>query len=157
MRLVPTRILPVLVASAMVTGCANSPTQQEIGTGVGAVAGGVIGSLFGPGLGKVVTTAAGGLLGGWAGHAAGGALDDADKEKAAAAAEKAQTAPIGETVSWNNPQSGHSGSTTVTKDSVGDSGNPCRDYQSTVTTGDGEDTAHGTACRQPDGSWTAMR
>ena len=157
MRPISTKILPVILVGALLTGCANGPTKQEIGTGVGAVAGGVIGSLFGHGLGKVAATAAGGLLGGWAGHAAGGAWADADKEKATQAATRADNAPIGEPVSWSNPDTGHSGSTTVTRETVDATGNRCRDYQSTVSADGQDDTAHGTACRQPDGSWTAMK
>lgn len=157
MRPVSPKIIPAVVAIALLTGCADAPNKQTIGTGVGAVAGGVIGSLFGHGLGKVAATAAGGLLGGWAGHAAGGALDRADKEKAEEAAGKAATAPVGETVSWSNPDSGNAGSTTITNEAVDSSGNRCRDYQSTITVGGKDETTHGTACRQPDGTWTAMK
>ena len=157
MRPISTKILPVILVGALLTGCANGPTKQEIGTGVGAVAGGVIGSLFGHGLGKVAATAAGGLLGGWAGHAAGGALDRADKEKAAEATTKAGDTPVGESVSWSNPDSGHSGSATSTREVVDNAGNRCRDFRSTITVDGKDETATGTACRQPDGTWTAMK
>ncbi|MDO8606058.1 MAG: RT0821/Lpp0805 family surface protein [Phaeospirillum sp.] len=157
MRPVSSKFIPVVLACSILAACANGPTNQEIGTGVGAVAGGVIGSMFGHGLGKVAATAVGGLLGGWAGHAAGGALDRADKEKAQEAAEQAQTAPIGETVSWNNPDSGNSGAVTALKEGVDSSGNRCRDFQSTITVNGKDEAVRGTACRQPDGSWAAMR
>ena len=157
MRPAPSKLAAVLVATALVAACADAPTKQEIGTGVGAVAGGVIGSLFGHGLGKVAATAAGGLLGGWLGHTAGGALDRADKEKATEAAATAESAPLGEPVTWTNAETGHSGSTTATGDHVDAAGNRCRDYQSTVTVDGKDDVSHGTACRQSDGSWTAMK
>lgn len=157
MRPMTPKLLPILIAGSLLAGCADGPTKQEIGTGVGAVAGGVIGSMFGHGLGKVAATAAGGLLGGWAGHAAGGALDRADKEKATEAADTAASAPVGEAVSWSNPDTGNSGSTVATKETVDDSGNRCRDFQSTITVDGKEDTVHGTACRQPDGTWSAMK
>ena len=33
------------------------------------------------------------------------------------------------------------------------SGQPCREYQQTVTIGGKTEEAYGTACRQPDGTW----
>lgn len=45
-------------------GCASHPTNAQIGTGVGAVAGGVVGNaLFGNTLGTVGGAAAGALIG----------------------------------------------------------------------------------------------
>lgn len=53
----------VLALSAMV-GCSTNPTNAQIGTGVGAVAGGVVGNaLFGSTLGTVGGAAAGALIG----------------------------------------------------------------------------------------------
>lgn len=157
MRPFTSRLIPVILVGSLLTGCANAPTNQEIGTGVGAVAGGLIGSLFGKGMGKVAATAVGGLLGGWLGHAAGGALDDADKEKATETVEAAADAPVGVPQSWSNPDSGNSGSTTVTREALDESGNRCRDFQSTITVNGKDETTHGTACRQPDGTWAAIR
>ena len=46
------------------TGCGTNPTNAQIGTGVGAVAGGVVGiAVFGSTLGTVGGAAAGALLG----------------------------------------------------------------------------------------------
>lgn len=51
----------VLTTSALFTGCANN---QQLGTGVGAVAGGVLGdAIFGSTLGTVGGAAAGAVLG----------------------------------------------------------------------------------------------
>ena len=33
----------------------------------------------------------------------------------------------------------------------------CRDYQSTITVDGKDQVVHGTACRQPDGSWAAKK
>jgi len=47
-----------------VSGCASNPSNAQIGTGVGAVAGGVVGdALFGNTLGTVGGAAAGALIG----------------------------------------------------------------------------------------------
>ena len=67
---------------------------------------------------------------------------------------KAYKAPIGETIAWNNPDSGNSGTFTPTRDGTNTAtGEYCREYQTTVTVGGKTESAYGTACRQPDGSW----
>ncbi|MBO9677835.1 glycine zipper 2TM domain-containing protein [Paenacidovorax monticola] len=51
-------------AALALGGCATRPTNAQIGTGVGAVAGGVVGNaLFGNTLGTVGGAAAGALIG----------------------------------------------------------------------------------------------
>jgi len=61
-----TKLLLSIAAAAVITltGCATNPTNAQIGTGVGAVAGGVIGSavLGGP-VGTIGGAAAGALIG----------------------------------------------------------------------------------------------
>ncbi|WP_313300157.1 glycine zipper 2TM domain-containing protein [Diaphorobacter sp.] len=52
------------VATFGLAGCSSSPTNQQIGTGVGAVAGGVVGdAVFGNTLGTVGGAAAGAVIG----------------------------------------------------------------------------------------------
>jgi len=62
-------MLAVAAASTIaLTGCASNPSNQQIGTGVGAVVGGVAGNaLFGNTLGTVGGAAAGALIGNEAG------------------------------------------------------------------------------------------
>jgi len=62
-------MLAVVAASTIaLTGCASNPSNQQIGTGVGAVVGGVAGNaLFGNTLGTVGGAAAGALIGNEAG------------------------------------------------------------------------------------------
>ena len=61
-----TKLLISVAAAALMTlaGCGTSPTNAQIGTGVGAVAGGVVGNavLGGP-LGTLGGAAAGALIG----------------------------------------------------------------------------------------------
>lgn len=60
------KLLMSAVAASLIalTGCGTSPTNAQIGTGVGAVAGGVVGNaLFGSTLGTVGGAAAGALIG----------------------------------------------------------------------------------------------
>ena len=59
----------VIVLTAMV-GCSTNPTNAQIGTGVGAVAGGVVGNaVFGGTLGTLGGAAAGALIGNEVGKA----------------------------------------------------------------------------------------
>ena len=58
-------LLTVAAASLIaLSGCSTNPTNAQIGTGVGAVAGGVLGNaVFGSTLGTVGGAAAGALIG----------------------------------------------------------------------------------------------
>ena len=96
---------------------------------------------------------AGTLIGAFIGRDVGTALDRADIDDARAAQDRASTAPIGQPVTWNNPDSGHSGTITPRREGPDMAGNDCRDYRSTVTVGGKTEEADGAACRQPDGSW----
>ena len=60
------KLMLAVAAASMIglTGCASNPTNQQVGTGVGAVVGGVAGNaLFGNTLGTVGGAAAGALIG----------------------------------------------------------------------------------------------
>src|SRR5689334_10024039 len=106
-------ISSLLSASLFVTaGCADSGlggTKQTLGTLGGAAAGGLAGSQFGGGSGKLAMTAGGVLLGALLGGQIGRSLDKADQTYAAQAADRAYTAPIGEQIQWHNPDSGNYG------------------------------------------------
>ncbi len=127
--------------------------KELIGGGTGAILGGVLGSQVGSGSGRLWATGAGVLIGTLLGSEIGASLDSADRGYAQQAASRAQSAPIGETVSWNNPDSGNAGSVTPTRDGYSSSGRYCREYQQTIIVGGQEESAYGTACQQSDGSW----
>ncbi|WP_282607297.1 RT0821/Lpp0805 family surface protein [Pelagibius sp. Alg239-R121] len=128
-------------------------TKQTIGGILGGVGGAVVGAQVGSGSGQLVATAAGALLGALVGSEIGKSLDNADKEKAEQAYTQATTAPIGQEITWDNPDSGNSGTVTATREGTTENGNYCREFQQEVTIGGKEETAYGVACRQPDGSW----
>lgn len=148
----------VAVALAL-AGCeANQMGQkQTIGTLGGAALGGLLGSQIGGGSGKLVATGLGVFLGGLAGSEIGKSLDRADRLEANQAYSKAQAAPIGETITWSNPQSGNTGTYTPVREGTSSSGRYCREFQQTVTIGGKTQQAYGTACRQPDGSWQIVK
>ncbi len=150
-----TRFAVVFVAALSLAACASDQgNKQTLGTLIGAGLGGLAGSQIGSGTGKLAAVGAGVLLGGLLGNSVGKSLDKADRAYAERnAQETLEYQPIGSTTSWVNPDSGNSGSVTPTKTYQSTSGEYCREYQQTVTVGGEEQSAYGTACRQPDGSW----
>lgn len=151
------RIAMIVMAAALTLGaCTQGHEKEEFGTILGGIGGAVAGSQFGKGTGQIAATAAGTLLGAFIGREVGKSLDKADMAAAQHAQTQAHTAPIGQQISWSNPESGHSGTVTPTRQGADSSGNQCREYQSTVTIGGKTEQAYGTACRQPDGSWKVV-
>ena len=61
--------------------------------------------------------------------------------------------PDGQTTSWTNPNSGNSGSVTPVSAYTPSGNNFCREYQTEVTVEGKTQSAYGTACRRPDGTW----
>lgn len=127
--------------------------KEILGGAGGAVIGGVLGSQVGGGSGRLWATGAGVLLGALAGTEVGRSLDKADMAYANQAGQQAHGAPIGESISWNNPDSGNQGTITPVRDGYSTAGRYCREYQQTIIVGGQEQSGYGTACQQPDGSW----
>ena len=149
------RLFAGVVAALMLAACTNQYGPKQTGGAIiGAGLGGLAGSQIGSGTGRLAATGAGVLLGAWLGSEIGASLDRADE---AAANQAAQTAwesnPDGQASPWRNPNSGHSGYTTPTHTYQTASGQDCRDYQTAVVIDGRTQTATGTACRQPDGTW----
>jgi len=151
-----------LAATLSLSACAqdgSNPwgmgTKQTVGTGAGALVGGILGSKVGGGSGRLWATGAGALLGAFVGSSIGKSLDQADMAYHEQAVEKAYTAPLNSTVNWNNPESGHSGYVTPVREGrEADSGNLCRQYKQTIVVDGKSQTAYGTACQESDGTWT---
>ncbi len=150
-------VLTGLVAVALgLAGCTTDQwgTKQTLGTGAGAVAGGLLGSQVGGGSGRLWATGAGVLLGALVGSEIGASLDKADRMYMQQAQHRAYSAPVGETIVWNNPESGNHGTYVATREGKSKtSGSYCREYQQTIYVGGKQESAYGTACQQPDGSW----
>jgi surface antigen len=149
-------LLTAMIASVGLAGCEsfqNAGTKQQVGTAGGAVIGGVLGSKVGGGSGQLWATGIGVLLGALVGSEVGKSLDRADMMYAQRANYKAHSAPIGEEITWNNPESGNSGVVTPVRDGKDTSGRYCREYQQTIYVGGQQETGYGIACQQPDGTW----
>lgn len=148
-----------LISTAALAGCNTTDgmgNKQLIGTGGGAVLGGLAGSQIGGGSGRLWATGAGVLLGGLLGSEVGSSLDRADQAYAQQANQRAYSAPVGETIRWNNPDSGNYGTITPTRDGRTSSGAYCREYQQTIYVGGKQQSGYGTACQQADGSWKVV-
>jgi len=157
------RLLTRFGAMAMIlvlaTACAQTQAnKQGIGTIIGAGLGGLAGANIGKGGGKLVAVGAGTLIGAMLGNEVGASLDRADKAYMRQAEQQATTAPVGETIKWSNPDSGHSGTVVATREgTTANTGKLCREYHTTVDIGGKQEEAYGTACREADGSWTIVK
>ena len=150
------RIAIVVVTALALGACTQGREKEEFGTILGGVGGAVAGAQFGKGTGRVAAAAAGTLIGAFIGREVGKSLDKTDMAADNQAQNYAYTAPIGEKIAWSNPESGNSGTVTPRREGTDTSGNYCREYQQTITVGGKTEQAHGTACRQPDGSWKVV-
>ena len=151
-------ILLICIAS-MVSGCAGTYTKQGTGTALGAIAGGALAY----GLGKnssnkniwmILGVASGALIG----NNIGAQLDEKDRLLAGQTIQ--QTLELGPDRSqgqWQNPNTGNSGTVTPTATHTGSTGQPCREFITTVKIGGVEQQGYGTACRQADGSWKIVQ
>jgi surface antigen len=100
-------------------GCAelDQLSQEQLGSGIGALAGGVAGALvgtqFGSTTGQLVATLVGTVAGAWVGNRIGAYLDEQDRQRAAEATQQATV--TGQPQVWQNPDSGVSGRAEVVK------------------------------------------
>lgn len=149
----------VLAAALSLAACAPQDgrggiTKETGGTLVGAGLGGLAGAQVGKGSGQLAAVAIGTLAGALLGRSVGASLDRADRlamERTAQTALEHNRSGTAET--WNNPDSGNSGTITPTRTYQTASGQYCREYQQTVTIDGQPQRAYGKACREPDGSW----
>jgi surface antigen len=123
-----------LMSSFSLAGCSN---KEEAGTLTGAVVGGVIGNQFGKGGGKVAATFAGAVIGGIAEYDAW------------------ERGTPGRPVRWRNPDNGRYGE--IVPEAYYDrGGSRCRDFVHFVWIEGRKREMRGTACRNPDGTWTQV-
>ncbi|MEE9545664.1 MAG: glycine zipper 2TM domain-containing protein, partial [Rhodospirillales bacterium] len=132
------RITLTLVAVIFFAACADAQERpkQSIGTLLGAGVGALAGSQVGKGRGKLAAVAIGTLAGAWAGSEIGKSLDKADRLYAQRTAQNSlEHNRIGQTSTWQNPDSGHSGTYTPTRTYQTLSGQNCREYETTINVG----------------------
>lgn len=134
-------------------GFGNMGGKELGGTLIGAAGGGLLGSQIGSGSGKLAAVAIGTLAGAWLGNSIGRSLDRADQQYAMNAQYGALN--TGYPRQWSNPQSGHYGTVDPGPVYYGNGGSQCRPYRHTVIIDGRQETMEGTACRNPNGTWSA--
>ena len=144
-------IIILLAFSAFLSGCSQL-NNEDVGTATGAVVGGLLGSQFGGGSGRVAAAAGGALLGAWVGGNIGRTMDKQDRMQMQRALE---TAPTGKVVQWKNPDTGYRYTVKPTK-TYYHGRQPCREYYTKAIIGGKSEQIYGKACRQADGSWKVM-
>lgn len=140
-------IMGLLAAS--LTACS---TNQDTGTLVGGVAGGLLGSQFGGGGGRIAATIIGAGAGAFIGNRIGHSMDETDRLKAQEALNDNR---VGQSSTWKNPDNGNTYTVTPTKTYKKDN-TYCREFTQTATIADKPQQIYGTACRQPDGTWKVV-
>jgi surface antigen len=146
-------LVTTLAGALALMGC---ETKQDTGTVMGAIAGGIIGNQFGSGGGRVAATMVGAVVGGIVGNEIGRKLDARDREFARQAEYDAwERGPPGRPVRWRNPDNGRYGEV-IAEDYYDRGGSRCRNFVHKVWIDGRPQTMRGTACRNPDGSWTQV-
>ncbi len=156
MRFAKTLTVILVAFSLSASACQQGPNKELVGTLAGAALGGYVGSTIGKGKGQLAAVAVGTLAGGMIGGSIGESLDEVDRMKMNQAVQQAQAAPVGQQITWNNPDSGNSGSVKAVRDGWSDSGEYCRQFEQVVQVGEQREQEYGTACRGDDGSWAVL-
>ena len=144
----------VLIATLTLAGCSGDGlTKQDTGLGIGALAGGLLGSTVGKGGGRVAATMVGAVLGGIVGSEIGRSMDKQDQMLAQQAEYDAlERGDSGRSRVWRNERNGNYGEIVPSRPYRRESLD-CRDYTHTVYIGGRPEVMRGTACRNPDGTW----
>lgn len=145
----------VIAVSLTVSGCGpEGPTKADTGLAVGAVAGGILGSAVGRGSGRIAGAMIGTVVGGIVGSEIGRSMDEQDRRLAQRAEYDAfEQGPSGRPVRWRNPDNGRYGDV-VPAPPYRRGALDCRDYTHTIYIDGRPQAMRGTACRNPDGTWS---
>jgi surface antigen len=134
--------------TVLLTGCVPV-TNEGVGTISGGVIGGLLGSQFGGGSGKVMAAAGGALVGAYLGGQIGKSMDKVDRMEMEKALE---TAPTGKAVRWSNPDTGNRYTVKPVR-TYYQAQQACREYITQAVIAGKNEQIHGKACRRADGSW----
>lgn len=157
--MIPCQKLIYALSLVFLIGCAPGDYGPRETTGglTGAALGGLLGAQFGDGDGRLAATGTGVLIGALLGSEIGHSMDDVDRLRANQAITRAYRAPLGETIRWNNPNTGNSGTVVALRDGTSASGSYCREYNQTLMIDGRQAVGRGIACRQLDGTWQIVR
>ncbi len=146
-------LIVVFLCSASLIGCQNM-SNQDVGVISGGVAGGLLGSTVGGGTGKILAVAAGTIAGAMIGGSIGRNMDMNDRARMNAALDSNS---VGQPAYWQNQNTGASYKVVPVRNVTVGSNRYCREYRTLVDIAGKKQQMYGKACRQPDGSWKAVR
>jgi surface antigen len=142
-----TVLVAALLVAPLASGCMESRAQQ--GAGIGALGGGLAGSLLGPSKNKEQNALIGAAVGGLIGYTVGNEMDKNDKAKLNNALE---TMPSRQTTTWVNPDT-HAEYAVTPQPAYRSEGRECRQAEIASVINGKRETVVKTACRRPDGRW----
>ena len=148
-------VITTVLATTLLTGCAGTYNKATTGAALGAIAGTALAYGLAKDSGKKdLWLIAGAAAGGLVGNNIGAKLDERDRLLLGQTFQNTlENAPTNQAGSWNNPNTGNSGSVTPTATHLSANEQPCREFTTTVNIGGQPHQGYGTACRQNDGSW----
>jgi surface antigen len=146
-------LLVTLIVSASLVGCQNM-SNQDVGVISGGVAGGLLGSTIGGGTGKILAVAAGTIAGAMIGGSIGRNMDQNDRARMNVALDNNN---VGQPAYWHNQRTGAAYRVTPVKNVAVNGNKYCREYRTTVDIAGKKQQMYGTACRQMDGTWKAVK
>ncbi len=160
MRNFPKTLIAATVVCLSVQGCTGLGTiSREDKLAEGAIAGALIGGalgyeFLGNGSGQLISLVVGAAAGAGTGFILADRLTQLDlRSMNKSTFDGLSSKPSGETVAWNNPDTGNSGEVTPLRTFLSNDGKLCRDYRRTVNiAGEVQHTTH-TACRNGNGDW----
>lgn len=127
--------------------------SKTMGGGIlGAIIGAAVGTQFGKGSGRTAAVLGGAVIGAVLGGNIGQQMEASDRQQSQAALE---TAPNGQAVAWQNPNTGAQYKVTPNRTYQSAQGKDCRDYTTWVFIDGYEEQVQGAACRSTDGKWTS--
>ncbi|MBF0139840.1 MAG: glycine zipper 2TM domain-containing protein [Magnetococcales bacterium] len=138
--------LALVAPGVIISGCES---KAQSGAGLGALGGGLIGSLAGPSKNRKENALIGAAVGGLLGYAVGNEMDKADRAKISDTLEKGRSNQVSQ---WTNPDTGRTYAVTpMAAKTV--NGRNCRDVEIDAVVDGKHDRATHTACRNADGTW----
>lgn len=148
-------IIAIALVPLFLAACGPG-NKQGTGTILGAVAGGAAGAAIGGSGNRIPGVAIGAMAGGILGNLIGADMDERDAQLAAAAEYRAlEYGQAGQATPWDNPSNQHRGQIVPGKP-YQQGGSFCRPFTHTIYISGQAQTARGTACRQPDGTWRTV-
>lgn len=144
------RMIGSILLALLLAGCAQleGTSKETIGTGTGAVVGGVVGRNIGGD--ETLGTVLGGVAGAIAGGAIGRGMDERDREQVFAAFEENKP------VSWTNRRT-DTAYTVRPTETFSRNGRICREYTTDIEVGGDKQQASGIACQRSDGTWEVVQ